>query len=71
MRTLQAPAIFVGLIIAFTLGWTIAGRSAQGSGEAAPAAKVIAFVSLVAWFGVIFFGRMIMYNDTLLYVLGQ
>jgi 4-amino-4-deoxy-L-arabinose transferase-like glycosyltransferase len=29
-----------------------------------------AAVSLVAWFGVIFLGRMIMYNDTLLYALG-
>jgi hypothetical protein len=33
-------------------------------------AKVVATVSLVMWFGVIFFGRMIMYNDTLLYLLG-
>jgi hypothetical protein len=31
---------------------------------------VVATVSLVMWFGVIFFGRMIMYNDTLLYLLG-
>jgi hypothetical protein len=41
------------------------------SGNAAPAAKVVAAVSLLAWFGVIFFGRMIMYNDTLLYALGR
>jgi hypothetical protein len=27
-------------------------------------------VSLIAWFGVIFFGRFIMYNDTLLNALG-
>jgi hypothetical protein len=34
-------------------------------------AKAVAVVSLVAWFGVIYFGRMIMYNDTLLYALGM
>jgi hypothetical protein len=31
---------------------------------------VIAAVSLILWFGVIFFGRFIMYNDTLLNALG-
>jgi hypothetical protein len=41
------------------------------SSEAAPAAKVVAVISLLAWFGVIYFGRMIMYNDTLLYALGR
>jgi hypothetical protein len=39
-------------------------------GDAPLNAKVIAIVSLVAWFGVIVFGRFIMYNDTLLYFLG-
>jgi hypothetical protein len=38
--------------------------------DAAPQAKAVAIVSLVAWFGVIYFGRMIMYNDTLLYAFG-
>jgi hypothetical protein len=44
--------------------------SVTAAGDAAPGAKVVAIVSLVAWFGVIYFGRMIMYNDTLLYALG-
>jgi hypothetical protein len=35
-----------------------------------PAARVIAGVSVVMWVGVIIFGRLIMYNDTLLYALG-
>lgn len=39
-------------------------------GEAPGAAKAVAVVSLIAWFGVICFGRLIMYNDTLLYALG-
>ncbi len=33
-------------------------------------AKVVAGLSLLLWFAVIMFGRYIMYNDTLLYVLG-
>jgi hypothetical protein len=39
-------------------------------GVAPAGAKVVAAVSLVVWFGVILFGRFIMYNDTLLYALG-
>jgi hypothetical protein len=39
-------------------------------GTAPAGAKVVAAVSLLAWFGVILFGRFIMYNDTLLYALG-
>jgi hypothetical protein len=44
---------------------------ALGPSDSAPInAKVIAAVSLVAWFSVILFGRLLMYNDTLLYALG-
>jgi len=39
-------------------------------GVAPTSAKVVAALSLLLWFGVIFFGRFIMYNDTLLYALG-
>ena len=39
-------------------------------GVAPTSAKVVAALSLFLWFGVIFFGRFIMYNDTLLYALG-
>jgi hypothetical protein len=46
-------------------------ESVAPSGDAARSAKAIAIVSLVAWFGVICFGRLIMYNDTLLYALGM
>jgi hypothetical protein len=48
-------------------------RTAEGvpaMGDAAPAAKAVAAISLLCWFGVIYFGRLIMYNDTLLYALG-
>ncbi len=39
-------------------------------GIAPTSAKIVAALSLLLWFGVIFFGRFIMYNDTLLYALG-
>ena len=45
-------------------------KTVEPTGDAPLGAKVVASVSLVSWFGVIFFGRLIMYNDTLLYALG-
>ena len=45
--------------------------AAVGPGENAPrAAKVIAACSLVLWVGVIYFGRMIPWEDAILYALG-
>jgi len=43
--------------------------SADGSAPAS--AKAVAASSLILWFGVIFFGRLIMHNDTLLWALGM
>ena len=39
--------------------------------EAPRNAKLVAAASLVLWIGVIIFGRLIMYNDTLLWFLGM
>lgn len=45
---------------------------ATPAGHSAPrSAKVVAVVSLVLWVSIIFFGRMLMYNDTLLLFLGM
>lgn len=60
----------VNLSLYYFMGIARAASELPASGDAAPAAKVVAVVSLLAWFGVIYFGRMIMYNDTLLYALG-
>lgn len=38
--------------------------------DAGAAAKAVAVISLLSWLAVILFGRLIMYNDTLLYSLG-
>jgi hypothetical protein len=58
------------LAVYYFMGVRRAAETVAASGDAAPSAKIVAAVSLVLWFGVIFFGRLIMYNDTLLYALG-
>ena len=65
--------LIAGLNLAayYFTGIARAAAAVPADSDAAPAAKVVAAVSLLAWFGVIYFGRMIMYNDTLLYALGR
>jgi hypothetical protein len=65
--------LIAGLNLAayYVTGIARAAADVPVAGDAAPAAKVVAVVSLLAWFGVIYFGRMIMYNDTLLYAFGM
>jgi hypothetical protein len=61
---------FVNLVI-FRLTGLEGKVYATPAGAGAPgAAKAIAGFSLVAWVLIIFFGRMLMYNDTLLIFLG-
>ena len=58
-------------LLAFHLtGISRATDALAADGDAAPAAKAVAAFSLVLWLGVIVFGRLIMYNDTLLLALG-
>jgi hypothetical protein len=61
----------LNLVAYYFTGVARGAGAVSAAGDAAPAAKLVAVVSLVAWFGVIYFGRMIMYNDTLLYALGR
>jgi hypothetical protein len=44
--------------------------SVAAGGDAPASAKVVALVSIVSWVSVIIFGRLLMYNDALLYSLG-
>ena len=60
----------VNLLLFYALGIAKMANAVGPNGDAPMSAKVVAAVSLVMWFGVIFFGRFIMYNDTLLYALG-
>ncbi|HEY8521919.1 MAG TPA: hypothetical protein VIN61_17740 [Gammaproteobacteria bacterium] len=60
----------INVFVFYFFGIARAADAVGAEGDAAGSAKAVAAVSLVAWFGVIFFGRMIMYNDTLLYTLG-
>lgn len=60
----------INLLIYYFAGISRAAVATGADDDAAAAAKLVASTSLVLWFGVIFFGRLIMYNDTLLYALG-
>jgi hypothetical protein len=58
-------------LLVFYAGGIARTVHAIGPNDSAPTnAKIVAIVSLVAWFSVILFGRLLMYNDTLLYALG-
>ncbi|HEY7672389.1 MAG TPA: hypothetical protein VIC71_09230 [Gammaproteobacteria bacterium] len=60
----------INLLAFHVAGIARAADAVPAGGDAPTGAKVVAAASLLLWAGVIFFGRMIMYNDTLLYALG-
>jgi hypothetical protein len=60
----------INLIVFYFMGIARDLEAVDPSSDAARGAKIVASISLVAWFGVIFLGRLIMYNDTLLYAFG-
>lgn len=67
----------LGLVLAFgnLLLFQLSGLERRvyavpAGGDAPGSAKLVALVSLVAWISVIVFGRLLMYNDALLYTLG-
>jgi len=60
----------INVAVFYLTGIAREAAAVDPTGDAAPAAKVVAGASLVFWVGVIVFGRLIMYNDTLLYALG-
>jgi len=60
----------VNLLVFYVAGIARATDAVPADGSAPMSAKVVASVSLLMWFGVIVFGRYIMYNDTLLNALG-
>lgn len=58
------------LLAFYFFGIHRATQAVPPDGAAPARAKIIAAVSIVAWLAVILFGRLLMYNDTLLYALG-
>jgi len=56
----------VNLLAFYVFGIARAANATAPDGSAPLSAKVVGAVSLLLWFGVIYFGRFIMYNDTLL-----
>jgi len=70
MKMLLILLAAVNLIVFYVTGISRRIDALPAGADAPTAAKVIAALSLVFWVGVIYFGRMIMYNATLLYSLG-
>lgn len=71
----QLKMVFVVLAFANLAIFQLSGLEARvyatpAGGSAPAAAKVVSVLSLVAWVSVIFFGRIMQYNDTLLMFLG-
>jgi hypothetical protein len=60
----------INVVVFYLFGIARSADATPADGDAPGSAKVVAAVSLLLWFSVILFGRYIMYNDTLLYVLG-
>ena len=60
----------INLLAFYATGVARAANAVGAGGDAPASAKAIAATSLALWFGVIVFGRLIMYNDTLLYAFG-
>ena len=72
----QLKMLFVLLALANLLVFRFTGLeravyATPAGASAPPAARAISVFSLVAWVLIIFFGRMLMYNDTLLLFLGR
>jgi len=61
---------FVNLLVFRFSGLEHRVYAVPAGGTAPGSAKAVAWISIVSWIAVIIFGRLLMYNDTLLYFLG-
>jgi hypothetical protein len=68
----MALVLIAGINLSVFYMFGIAGKTnaTAPTGVAPTSAKIVASVSLASWAGVILFGRLLMYNDVLLYALG-
>ena len=70
LKVVMLLVAFINLIIFRVTGLEEEVYAVPAGGDAPAKAKVIAVVSLLSWAFVIVFGRLLMYTDTLLLVLG-
>ena len=71
LKLLVLVLAFLNLVIFRVTGLEGRVYATAAGGTAPSAAKAVAAFSLISWVLVIFFGRMLMYNDTLLIFLGM
>ena len=70
LKVLALLLAFLNLLVFQFSGLERKVYAVPAGGDAPGSAKVVALVSLVAWVFTIIFGRLLMYNDTLLFFLG-
>jgi hypothetical protein len=70
LKILALVLAFANLLIFQFSGLERRVYAVPAGADAPRLAKVVALVSIVSWVGVIIFGRLLMYNDALLYTLG-
>lgn len=70
LKVLALALAFANLLIFQISGLEQRIYAVPAGGDAPGSAKIVALVSLVSWIAVIIFGRLLMYNDALLYTLG-
>ncbi|HMA10520.1 MAG TPA: hypothetical protein VKO83_01445, partial [Steroidobacteraceae bacterium] len=62
---------FVNLMLFRFTGLEERVNAVPAGGTAPGSAKAVAWISIISWIAVIVFGRLLMYNDTLLIFLGM
>ena len=71
LKMLFVLLAFINLVVFQLTGLEDRVYATPAGGDAPAAAKVVSVFSLVAWLLIIFFGRTLQYNDTLLMFLGM
>lgn len=70
LKVVAMVIALVNLLVFRFSGLEAKVNAVPAGGDAPTAAKAVAWISLVSWIAVIIFGRLLMYNDTLLIFLG-
>jgi uncharacterized membrane protein len=71
LKVLFLIIAFVNLVVFRFSGLEERVNAVPGGGDAPGSAKAIAWISIISWVAIIVFGRLLMYNDTLLIFLGM
>lgn len=71
LKVLFLVVALVNLLVFRFTGLEERVNAVPAGGDAPGAAKAVAWISIISWVAIIVFGRLLMYNDTLLIFLGM